>query len=218
MKKENNYEYIRNGIESWYKVNKRQFPWRTTKDLYKILVTEILLQKTIATNVKNMYNDFFSKYDNFGKLFRTKSDEIESDIKSLGLSKKRAKILKDLSKMVVEEFNGQIPLEPEKLTRVKGIADYVSRAFSCIGLENRTMFFDVNIKRIIERVFNNFDKSMKIKTHIEQKLEQMLPIKDCKHFYWALLDFAAIVCTKKNPKCESCVISSYCYYFNSQDH
>ncbi|MBN1800918.1 MAG: hypothetical protein JW891_05385 [Candidatus Lokiarchaeota archaeon] len=216
MKKRRHYEIVRNGIASWYDVNKRDFPWRSTTNLYKILVTEIFLQKTIATNVKNIYIDFFNKYDNMIKILNTEREEIESDIKSLGLSKKRAKILKELSRMVVEEFNGEIPIQPSELTRVNGIADYVSRAFSCFGLGNRTIFFDVNIKRIIERVFNNFKDTIKIKDQIEQNLDKLLPESNCKHFYWALLDFAALICTKKNPKCESCLISSTCHYFSSK--
>ncbi|MFX1239279.1 MAG: hypothetical protein ACFE8P_16385 [Promethearchaeota archaeon] len=139
-------------------------------------------------------------------------EELEKDIKSLGLSKKRSQILKDLSKMIIEKYEGNLPPRAEDLTQVNGIADYVSKAYACVGLNNRTLFFDVNIKRIVERVFNDFDPSKKIKDEIEKKLDKLLPDTECKYFYWALLDFASVVCTKKSPKCEFCVISSWCYY------
>ena len=136
MDKEDNYISIRNKILDWYNENKRDFPWRKSKNLYQILITEILLQKTIALNVSNMYNDFFAKYKSFTDISKADISQLQSDIEILGLSNKRSKILKELSAMVLTEYNGVIPHDPEILKKINGIADYVSNAFLCFGLDN----------------------------------------------------------------------------------
>jgi A/G-specific adenine glycosylase len=212
MDSDNKYTLVREIILDWYKENKRDFPWRTSKSLYQILITEILLQKTIALNVSNIYSNFFTKYDNFSKIYNTSIPHLQSDIEGLGLSNKRAKILKDLSDLVVKDYNGEIPQDPEILKNINGIADYVSNAFACFGLNRRTFFYDVNIKRFIQRVFVSHDVKAKPEI-IDTELAKLLPKIDFKYMYWAILDFGNKICSKNKPKCEICPISDKCLYF-----
>ena len=215
MNKGDKHTQVRKGLLDWYKKNKRDYPWRKSSSPYQILVTEILLQKTIALNVSNIYNDFFTKYKNFFTIFNADITKLQSDIKGLGLSNKRAQILKDLSQMIITEYDGKIPQEPEILKKINGIADYVSNAYACFGLNDRTLFFDVNIKRFIQRVFKPQD--MKVKNDIiYTELDKLLPKMDFKEMYWAILDFGSKICSKNSPKCELCPISDKCFYFLNQ--
>ena len=209
---EDKYKLVRERILDWYKGNKRDYPWRKSRSLYQILVTEILLQKTIALNVSNIYNDFFTKYEDFSTIYNADITNLQSDIKGLGLSNKRAKILKDLSQMILTDYSGVIPKDTEILKTVNGIADYVSNAFACFGLNDRTFFFDVNIKRFIQRIFKPQDVKVKIET-INTELDKLLPKTDFKYMYWAILDFGYKICSKNKPKCEQCAISDKCIYF-----
>jgi len=209
---EDKYSLVRERILDWYKGNKRDYPWRKSRSLYQILVTEILLQKTIALNVSNIYNDFFTKYEDFSTIYNADITNLQSDIKGLGLSNKRAKILKDLSQMILTDYSGVIPKDTEILKTVNGIADYVSNAFACFGLNDRTFFFDVNIKRFIQRVFKPQD--VKVSPDIiYTELDKLLPKTDFKYMYWAILDFGYKICSKNNPKCELCPISDKCFYY-----
>jgi len=214
MSREDKYILVRERILEWYKDNKRDFPWRKSKSLFQILITEILLQKTIALNVKNIYNDFFTKYPDFSEINNADLTKLQSDIKSLGLSNKRAKILKDLSKMIITDYEGEIPHDPEMLRKINGIADYVSSAFVCFGLNHRTFFFDVNIKRFIQRIFAPQDEKVNLET-IYTELDKLLPKNDFKYLYWAILDFGSLICSKNKPKCELCPISDSCVYYVS---
>ncbi len=200
----------------WYDANKNDYPWRKTKNLFQILITEILLQKTIAKNVNSLFDSFFTKYKSFSDIIAEKIEVIQADIKSLGLSNKRAKILKDLSEMIINQYNGEIPEDPEALKQITGIADYVSNAYLCFGLNQKRIFFDVNIERIISRVYKpNLPKIPK--TILIEKLEGLLPNNECKYFYWSLLDFGNKVCSKKKPKCDGCPITDTCgYHLQSQ--
>ena len=211
---EDKYSLVRERILDWYKGNKRDYPWRKSRSLYQILVTEILLQKTIALNVSNIYNDFFTKYEDFSTIYNADITNLQSDIKGLGLSNKRAKILKDLSQMILTDYSGEIPKDTEILKTVNGIADYVSNAFACFGLNDRTFFFDVNIKRFIQRVFKPQD--VKVSPDIiYTELDKLLPKTDFKYMYWAILDFGYKICSKNKPKCEICPISDNCIYYFS---
>ena len=212
MTRAKKYSIVREILLEWYDKNKREYPWRNTTSLYQILITEILLQKTIASNVNALYDDFFQKYKDFSAIREASITSLQSDIKSLGLSNKRSKTLKDLSEMIVSNFKGKIPGDPMLLKEVNGIAEYVSNAYACFGLNHRTLFCDVNIKRIIGRVFEISSNENK-NEFINEQLDTLLPDNDCKHFYWALLDFGSTICAKKNPKCQICSISDYCNYF-----
>ncbi len=212
MVKESKYTLIRNILINWYGNNKREYPWRKSNDLYKILVTEILLQKTIALNVSNMYNSFFKKYKDFSSIYNATISELQPAIKVLGLSNKRAQILKNLSQIIIIKHNGDIPRDTDKLKEVNGIADYVSNAFGCFGLNKRTLFFDVNIKRVLMRVFESQDSKFS-RDSIYSHLDKLLPKREFKYIYWAILDFGALLCSKNKPKCELCPISDNCLHF-----
>jgi len=211
MVKESKYTLIRNILLKWYDDNKREYPWRKSNDLYKILVTEILLQKTIALNVSNMYNSFFKKYKDFSLINNAKISNLQPAIKSLGLSNKRAQILKALSQLIIIKHNGEIPRDTDKLKKVNGIADYVSNAFGCFGLNKRTLFFDVNIKRVITRIFEPQGSKFS-RDSMYSHLDNLLPKMDVKYMYWAILDFGALICSKNKSKCEICPISDNCLH------
>ena len=214
MKEENKNSIVRSKILNWYDENKRDYPWRKTRNLYQILISEIFLQKTMASSLSNIYGEFFGKYKDFSKILEVDINELQLDIKSLGLSNKRARILKDLSELVMKDHNGKIPEDPTVLKKINGIADYVSNTFLCFGLNKRTLFFDVNIKRFISRVFKSEEPKIK-KNSIIEKLNTFLPASNYKHFYWAILDFCNKICQKNNPKCETCPISKYCSFFSN---
>ena len=80
-----------------------------------LILFEVVSELTIAINVNNIYNDFFTKYVNFNAIYIAEISRLQSDIKGLGLSNKRAKILKDLSKMIMTDYNGELPQDPEIL-------------------------------------------------------------------------------------------------------
>ncbi|MHA1471948.1 MAG: hypothetical protein ACTSQW_02490, partial [Promethearchaeota archaeon] len=89
-----------------------------------------------------------------------------------------------------------------------------SSAFVCFGLNHRTFFFDVNIKRFIQRVFTPQDEKVNFEI-IYMELDKLLPKTDFKYMYWAILDFGSKICSKNKPKCDLCPISDNCIYYLS---
>lgn len=93
MNKENTTQ-IHKKLLKWYQDNKKSLPWRKTRSLYKVLISEIFLQKTNTTSVKHIYHSFFDKYSEMRDLYESDIQEVREDIKSLGLANQRAKTLK----------------------------------------------------------------------------------------------------------------------------
>lgn len=211
MNKENTNQ-IHKKLLKWYQDNKKSLPWRKTRSLYKVLISEIFLQKTNTTSVEQVYHSFFDKYSEMRDLYQSDIQEVREDIKPLGLANQRSKTLKNLSELVIEQHDGKIPEDPSILKTVDGIGDYVSKASLCFSKNARFIFMDVNIERIMKRLYFDSSESREIK----KELDILLPKEEIREFYFALLDFGSKICIKNDPKCEICPISEFCEYFEKQ--
>ena len=210
------YQKITHNILQWYEEHGKDLPWRKTHDLFKILISEIFLKKTNTTSVKDIYDEFFEKYHGFEDLHETNVEELKSDIKSLGLSNRRSRTLKSLARWVVQENDGKLPRDLSRLKEVKGIGEYVARALKCFGSGKRVLFQDVNIRRVIHRVFRG-EQGEEGDDFVEEKLDLLVPKENVKDFYWGILDLGSKVGQKIEPRCDECPISRLCHE-HSQGH
>jgi len=193
----------------WSKKNLRDFPWRREKEPYKIVVTEKLLQQTDFGHVRKVYDIFFRKFPTVFDLARTPEEEIERVLKPLGLWRQRAKQLKQFAEVVVTKHAGEIPDTYNGLKNLPGIGDYAARATLCFAFEKPTYLLDVNTRKVVTRFFFH---PVKVKdAPIINALERVTPrdFRKCKLFNWGLIDFSAIICSRK-PKCKKCPIKKYC--------
>lgn len=206
---------FRKKLMEWFEENHRNFSWRKTKDPYKILIAEILLQRTRAENVEAVYTEFLNKYPNVRRLAKTDVEEIAKCIAPLGL-KKRALILKNISAILLQEYNGRIPKNEKELMNIKGIGFYIAYAVVCFAYGKKKAVVDCNVSRVINRIFG-----YKIKTspHSDKKfitfVQSLLPDSDPKKYNWAILDFSAIVCKPRKPRCDICPLSDICNYYKT---
>jgi len=200
----------------WWRKNKRDFPWRRTKDPYKILVAEVLLRKTDAPKVLAVYEDFLRKYPSIADLAGADESELSLLLVPLGLYNVRAKQLKKLARDIVEQFDGKIPDNPEKLKSLDGIGDYIANAIACFAYEKPLAMVDSNIARVVSRLYGIKPKS---RPHLDRKIrsvaQRLVKLADAKELNLAILDFAALVCTVNRPKCPLCPLHQYCSYFRS---
>jgi len=202
----------------WFDNNKRSFPWRCTYDPYKVMVSEILLQRTQAQQVIDPYKEILLRYENIEELSRANEDDILMIIKDLGLHK-RANILINISKEIIKKYNGIIPRKREDLIRIKGIGNYTANSILCFGYNKAYGLIDTNISRVYIRIFNLTVTSKR--NHTDKRLwnfaEEMIPKKKFIDYNYALLDFGALVCKKNKPLCNKCIFAKteICSYFNN---
>ena len=198
----------------WDASNRRDFPWRRTKNSYKILVAEIMLQRTKAEQVVPVYERFVKKYPDLRSLSKASVSEIKAEILSLGLEK-RAQGLKKLAEQLVKEHMGEIPKSREDLVKLHWVGNYIANALLChaFGVDIPTV--DVNFARLLVRVF-----SLKSK-HPAQKdkriwafAQSLIPLVKgrARALNLAILDLASKICTPHKPACAVCPLNPICDY------
>jgi len=208
---------FRKRILKWFKTNSREFPWRGhNRSAYELLVAEILLQRTRAENVVNVYLDFIEKYPNFRKLSEAKISELEYLLKPIGLYRSRSRNLVKLGKLLLDTEGG---LEARtELKSLPGVGPYIANTFLLIAFNKRLGAVDTNVRRLYGRVF-----SVKSRTdaggdeRVWKFAGEMLPHRRYKEFMLAILDFSALVCKKKSPKCDSCALNDICDCYENRN-
>jgi len=197
----------------WSRENSPSYPWRKTSDVYCIMIAEMLLRRTRAEAVEKIYIDFFKKFPTVKILAKSSTEEIEKEIKSLGI-KSRSNKIKHVSNKLVKQFPYKFPASEEELLDIFGPRSrYTINAIRCFAMNQRVPIFDVNVKRIFERVFSiKFEKDAHKKKSSWTTVSYALPERNVKQFNWALLDLGKAICTSSNPKCEICPLNSICEY------
>jgi A/G-specific adenine glycosylase len=197
----------------WFEANSRNFPWRIETDPYKILVSEMMLQKTRAENVIPVYNKFIKKYPNIKSLHMASFEDLKEEIKLLGLSTQRAKKFKLLGVVLVDKYNEKIPCNKGDLLELPGVGLYIANAVACFAFGADVPLLDTNIGRIIERVFSikvSGEERKKIK--VWNTIADFIPANKAREFNYSLIDFGAIVCTSRSPKHNLCPLIKICDY------
>jgi len=203
---------------NWFKQNRKEYEWRKTGDPYKILISEILLQKTDSAKVEKVYPRFVQCFPTVERLSEADISEISDLIKDVGLSY-RVLRLKKISQQIVREFKGAVPTDMKGLLSLYGVGDYIGSAVLCFAYKTRVPIVDTNAIRIFERVFGL--KSLKSRPRTDRDVwkfaEEVMPEENYVSYNYALLDFASEVCRAKNPLCETCPLSAICSYYNRRN-
>ena len=209
-----NIQWFQQQLLAWAEDNLRDYPWRETKNPYDILVAEFLLQRTDADTVAPIYETFLTQYPTLEKLAYAPVDDIAELLQPLGLFF-RAERLSKTARIITDQYKGEIPESEKELLKLPGIGKYTARAILSQAFNQPAAVMDTNVARIIERFFGIEGGRVKSRCKILWSAADSIA-PDRKVGYWNLtfLDFGAIVCTARNPKCSECPLASRCYWFN----
>jgi A/G-specific adenine glycosylase len=200
----------------WYRRNGRDLPWRVTDDPYKIMVAELLLQKTDVEKVKMVYERFVAQWPDIRSLDVADFHAVAGILQPLGLRYKTAR-LESLARIIVSRFGGRIPETTKMLLELPGVGRYIASSIECFAYSKRTAILDTNIVRIIDRVLGMSSQKRRPRDdpHLWDLAQGLLPHHDVKEYNWALLDFGSIVCKSKKPLCDTCTLRGICRYRRS---
>jgi len=214
LESEEEINEFRRKIIKWGKENFRSFPWRETKDPYKILVSEIMLHRTRAEQVVSVYETFLKRYPNVYSLSRANYCELEEILAPLGL-RWRILNLKKAAKFIVENYAGKIPDRKDLLLRLPGVSGYIAGAVLCFAYGKPEPLLDTNTVRILGRVFDiEIKDSSRRSKKFQQLMEHIIDKKNPRIFNYALLDLGALICVKKHePQCRKCPVRDHCRYY-----
>ena len=199
---------FRKSLLKWYQAQKRDLPWRKTKDPYKILISEIMLQQTQVDTVIPYYKAWMKKFNTIKKLAMASLDDVLMLWEGLGYYS-RARNLHLTAKEIVKNYNGKIPGYYEDLLHLPGIGTYTAGAIASIAFNEPVPAIDANVKRVLTRLFCLSPSSSNDKTFWELAVN-LLGSAPPSEFNQAMMEIGALICIAKNLRCPSCPIRSCC--------
>jgi A/G-specific adenine glycosylase len=202
---------FRQRLLAWYGRNGRDLPWRKTDDPYHILVSEIMLQQTQVDRVLPKYAEWLQKYPSFETLATAPDHEVAATWYPLGYNV-RPRRLQTIAREAVARYGGELPSDEATLLSFKGIGAYTAGAIRSFAFRERAAILDTNVARVLFRVFvgRGEPKSHAMKRHLWKVSETVIPFRRVFDFNQALMDFGAMVCVARNPKCAGCPMAKSC--------
>lgn len=204
---------FRNRILAWYESCGRSFPWREPcRSNYEKVVAEILLQRTRAEVVATYYLYFLERFYDWLSIANCDEDELGKFLRPLGLWKRRAASLKRLA-VALTARDGIFPSTRQEVESLPGVGQYLASAILLLCYGKPHPLLDVNMARVLERVFGprkladiRYDPGLQALARAVTTHKRSLEIN------WAILDFASIVCKPRTPACPGCPLRSMCQY------
>jgi len=202
---------FRSRLLTWYRRHGRDLPWRKTDDPYHILVSEIMLQQTQVDRVLPKYAEWLDKYPSLGALAAAPEDDVTRTWYPLGYNI-RPRRLQTIAREAVARYGGRLPRDEETLLSFKGIGAYTAGAIRSFAFGERAAILDTNVARVLLRVFVGAGdpKRHAMKRHLWIISETLVPTRRVFDFNQALMDFGAMVCVARNPKCLICPMARNC--------
>jgi A/G-specific adenine glycosylase len=202
---------FRQRLLTWYGRHGRDLPWRKTDDPYHILVSEIMLQQTQVDRVLPKYAEWLDKYPSLHALADAPEKDVTNAWYPLGYNI-RPKRLQTIAREAVARYDGQLPSDEATLLSFKGIGAYTAGAIRSFAFGQRAAILDTNVARVLFRVFvgKGDPKGHAMKRHLWILSATLMPSRQVFDFNQALMDFGAMVCVARNPKCLICPMAKNC--------
>ena len=198
----------------WFRKNGRDLPWRWTRDPYKILVSEVMLQQTQVERVRGYYGRFLREYPTIQDLASANPARVRDSWDGLGYYA-RARNLHAAARTVVREHGGRFPRDLEEVMSLPVVGRYTAGAVLSFAYGEPAPTLDTNVRRVLGRIFVRRRASRPAATdrRLWALAEAIIPAGDAWDFNQALMDFGATVCTARNPRCTTCPMRRLCAYY-----
>jgi A/G-specific adenine glycosylase len=185
-----------------YRENPRDLPWRKTKNPYRILISEVMLQQTQVERVIVKYKEFIRAFPNFASLAKAPLQEILRAWQGMGYNR-RAVSLKRIARFVTGEFRSKLPSSEDELMKLPGIGKYSASAILAFVFNRPTVFIETNIRRVFIHFFFH-DKENIHDREVLPLIEMTLDRSDPREWYYALMDYGVMLKKEReNPNRKS---------------
>jgi A/G-specific adenine glycosylase len=202
-------------LQSWGRANRRSFPWRETRDPFRILVAEVLLQRSRGRTVAKVYEELFDRWPGAEALAMARVPSIRSVIRPLGLVR-RAETLKALAGEVVQR--GEVPRTLDGLLALPGVGHYAASATLAVAFGRRRGVVDGVTARVYRRYFGlTGDEPASTDKELWGLVHEVTPSRGLREWNWAVLDLAATVCLPGRPRCGECPLVDICAFSRGFD-
>lgn len=207
-------------LVTWYKGNKRQMPWRETRDPYAIWVSETMLQQTRVETVIPYFHAFLQQFPTVGQLAQADSAVVLKSWQGLGYYS-RARNLHAAAKEIVDRYGGVIPTQLEDFRSLSGVGPYTGGAVFSIAFNKPVPAVDGNVLRVMSRYLGIHEPIEKasVKQRIRVQVEAWLAHTEPRDMTQALMELGAMVCVPRSPSCLVCPLQGECtaYAMSTQE-
>jgi A/G-specific adenine glycosylase len=195
----------------WYQANKRELPWRNTREPYLIWLSEIMLQQTRVAQGLPYFMAFTEAFPTVFDLANADEQEVLKLWQGLGYYS-RARNLHQTAKYIANELEGQFPTTYNDLLKLKGVGEYTAAAIASFSYDEAVPVVDGNVYRVLSRYFGleTDISSSGAKKEFTSLAKSVMPNDKAALFNQAIMEFGALQCVPKNPDCESCVFNGSC--------
>ena len=205
-------------ILAWYDNSKRNLPWRVSKKspkkLYYRLLSEFMLQQTQVKTVIPYFNKFTKRYKTLEALSKINESQILKLWEGLGYYR-RAKNLLASVKLLVKDYNSKLPNTLKDIKKLPGVGDYTGNALLGFIHNYPTIAIDGNVKRVFVRYLNKKESKINFEKLIQINKKNLFITNRNSDFVEALMEFGALICRPKDPKCSQCCLNKSCKYLRS---
>ncbi|MCK4814944.1 hypothetical protein KA005_04165 [bacterium] len=203
---------IREILIDWESENYEDFPWRNTGNKFHALVAELMLQRTRAGQVLDVYKKFVVTYPDLESAFLANKNEIRDILSPLGLNWRIEKIISLIEKLVLL---GVIPENYDELIKLPGVGDYIASAYLSFHIGKCRPIIDSNAVRLCGRIFNlEIRPETRRNKRFRELVHRITPSKECRIFNYGVLDFSRKIC-KYKPFHRKCPLKKMCGYYNN---
>ena len=200
-----------NSLLQWYLKHKRNLPWRNTTNPYPIWLSEIMLQQTRVAQGMPYYQAFTTAFPTVYDLANAPEEQVLKLWQGLGYYS-RARNLHQTAKFIADDLKGVFPKSYLELLKLKGVGEYTAAAIASFSYNEVVPVVDGNVYRVLSRYFDieTDIASSYAKKEFTELAKQLIPKNNPALFNQAIMEFGALQCVPKNPKCEICIFNSSC--------
>jgi len=196
---------------AWYARNGRDLPWRRTREPYRVLVSEIMLQQTQVDRVVPKYREFLGRYPTIRSLAAARVEDVRRLWYPLGYNARPFR-LHSIAREAVARYGGRLPDTAEDLRALPGIGRYTAGAILAFAYGRDVPVLDTNVRRVLGRVFLGPRRTPRVPGESAwwKLAEALVPAGRGYDFNQALMDFGATRCTARRPQCDGCPMATLC--------
>lgn len=198
--------HLRHSLLAWYRAQARPLAWRGTRDPWRILVSEIMLQQTQAARVEPLWLVFCERFPTPASLAAAPVGDALTLWRGLGYNR-RAVNLHRAATTIVAEHGGRVPRDLDALRGLPGVGEYTARAVQAFAFELDAAPVDTNVARVMVRAVRGERAGARA---IQQLADELVPEGDGHDWSQALMDLGARFCTARVPRCDACPVRSVC--------
>jgi A/G-specific adenine glycosylase len=196
---------------AWYAEHGRDLPWRRTRDPYRVLVSEIMLQQTQVDRVIPKYHEFLGRYPTIDALAEAEATEVRQLWYPLGYNARPFR-LHQIAREAVARYGSRLPDTVERLRALPGIGRYTAGAILSFAYGQDVAVLDTNVRRVLTRVFLGPRRTRRLRGDktLWELAARLVPRGAGYDFNQALMDFGATWCTARRPRCRPCPLRPLC--------